>query len=77
MSTVEENGQAQIGDIVTFTRKKEQWMGKVVPSGCANSVIVDLRVMEELPDRENSSYLTCVNHKNYHIVSRAAETSVE
>ncbi|SIS60451.1 YkvS family protein [Salimicrobium flavidum] len=72
MTTINESQLAQIGDIVTFTRKNETWTGKVVPSGCANSVIVDLRVMEKLPERENSSYLTCVNHSNYRIISRSS-----
>lgn len=75
MTMLNESQMAQIGDVVTFTRKNETWTGKVVPSGCTNSVIVDLRVMEKLPERENSSYLTCVNHKNYRIVSRASQAS--
>ncbi|SDJ58245.1 YkvS family protein [Salimicrobium halophilum] len=72
MATINEKAIAEIGDIVTFERKNETWTGQVVPSGCTNSVVVDLRVMDKLPDRENASHLTCVNHKNYRIVSRSS-----
>ncbi|SIS45859.1 YkvS family protein [Salimicrobium flavidum] len=67
---VAEENKATPGDIVTFTRGKETWKGKVIPSGCTNSVVVDLSIMEKLPYRDVDSHLTCINHKKYTIVSR-------
>lgn len=67
---VAEENKAVPGDIVTFTRGKETWKGKVLPSGCTNSVVVDLSIMDKLPYRDVDSHLTCVNHKKYKIVSR-------
>ncbi|WP_347860994.1 DUF2187 family protein [Salimicrobium sp. PL1-032A] len=72
---VKEENKAVPGDIVSFTRGKATWKGKVIPSGCTNSVVVDLSVMEELPDRDVDSHLTCVNHKKYQIIERNADSS--
>ncbi|PBB06543.1 MULTISPECIES: YkvS family protein [Salimicrobium] len=71
---IEEIDKAVPGDIVAFERGNETWKGKVIPSGCTNSVVVDLSIMEELPDRDVDSHLTCINHRKYTILSRESQT---
>lgn len=56
------------GQIVTFERNDIIFTGKVIPSQCQRSVIVDLTVMDNLEDIEFEFDRTVVAHTNYRII---------
>ncbi|KGX87183.1 YkvS family protein [Pontibacillus litoralis] len=64
-----DQNQAHFGDIVQFERDGIVLEGKVLPSSCQNSVIVDLTIMDNFEQLELEHERTVVNHKNYQIVS--------
>ncbi|MFQ3545381.1 YkvS family protein [Halobacillus rhizosphaerae] len=58
---------ANPGQIVSFERDDMVFRGKVIPSQCQRSVIVDLTIMENLEDIDFEFERTVVAHTNYRI----------
>ncbi|MFC0525072.1 YkvS family protein [Pontibacillus salicampi] len=66
---VPDDKTANFGDVVRFERGGMVLEGKVLPSSCANSVIVDLSIMEGFKDLDMEHDRTVVNHNKYKVVS--------
>ncbi|WP_173915602.1 YkvS family protein [Halobacillus sp. Marseille-Q1614] len=60
---------AQPGNIVEFERNDIMFKGKVIPSQCQRSVIVDLTIMDNLDEIDFEFDRTVVAHENYRIIS--------
>ncbi|MCP3031446.1 YkvS family protein [Halobacillus sp. A1] len=60
---------AQPGNIVEFERNDITFKGKVIPSQCQRSVIVDLTIMDNLAEVDFEFERTVVAHENYRILS--------
>ncbi len=58
---------ANPGQIVSFERNDMVFKGKVIPSQCQRSVIVDLTIMENLEEIDFEFERTVVAHTNYRI----------
>ncbi|MBN9655925.1 DUF2187 domain-containing protein [Halobacillus litoralis] len=56
------------GQIVTFERNDIIFKGKVIPSQCQQSVIVDLTIMDNLDEIDFEYDRTVVAHTNYRII---------
>lgn len=56
------------GQIVSFVRNDITFKGKVIPSQCQRSVIVDLTIMDNLEDIDFEYDRTVVAHTNYRII---------
>ncbi|UOR11657.1 YkvS family protein [Halobacillus amylolyticus] len=60
---------ANPGNIVEFERNETRFKGKVIPSQCQRSVIVDLTIMENFEEIDFDYERTVVAHENYRILS--------
>nr|WP_318036137.1 YkvS family protein [Halobacillus salinarum] len=58
---------ANPGQVVSFERNDIVFKGKVIPSQCQRSVIVDLTIMENLEEIDFEFDRTVVAHTNYRI----------
>ncbi|MFC7062456.1 YkvS family protein [Halobacillus seohaensis] len=60
---------AQPGNVVEFVRDDILFKGEVIPNQCQRSVIVDLKVMDNLDEIDFEYDRTVVAHENYRILS--------
>lgn len=59
---------AEVGQIVSFERNDITFTGRVIPSQCQRSVIVDLTVMDNLEEIDFEYDRTVVAHTNYRVI---------
>nr|WP_281063591.1 YkvS family protein [Halobacillus andaensis] len=60
---------ASPGNIIEFERNETMFKGKVIPSQCQRSVIVDLTIMDNLDEIDFEYDRTVVAHENYRVLS--------
>ncbi|WP_181347178.1 YkvS family protein [Thalassobacillus sp. CUG 92003] len=59
---------ANVGDIVVFERGGQEFKGRVIPSNCQRSAIVDLTIMENFSSIDFDHDRTVVAHTNYKVI---------
>ncbi|AUJ25626.1 hypothetical protein CAI16_18910 [Virgibacillus dokdonensis] len=59
---------AKPGDIIEFKREDVLLQGKVLPSSCKQSIIVDISKAQNLAELNNGYSTTVVAHKNYRVI---------
>ncbi|MBP1970791.1 uncharacterized protein YkvS [Virgibacillus natechei] len=62
-----DNNKAKPGDLVEFKREDLLLTGKVLPSNCKNSIIVEISSENDLEAINYSHPNTVVSHKKYRI----------
>lgn len=59
---------AKPGDIIEFKKEDVILQGKVLPSSCKHSIIVDISEAHNLAQLNHNFSTTVVAHKNYRVI---------